>query len=184
MYCILFCFYKYSWVLLWDAAKLSEKMLVLWRLSFNLFKGGLEQLCLGINFPHNWDFFFFFFWVLYPMSWKVKVSSPLLVRIWSVPSSVWVQALLLLFLPGDSFPPRLEWFIHIHALISIMLRLKTSLCNVLLSNIWVLTLHNLSALVSPESQLQLPFHSLAITPDSAQSLHPWAMSWELSSYKQ
>lgn len=61
MYCILFCFYKYSWVLLWDAAKLSEKMLVLWRLSFNLFKGGLEQLCLGINFPHNWDFFFFFF---------------------------------------------------------------------------------------------------------------------------
>lgn len=85
MYCILFCFYKYSWVLLWDAAKLSEKMLVLWRLSFNLFKGGLEQLCLGINFPHNWDFFFFFFWVLYPMSWKVKVSSPLLVRIWSVP---------------------------------------------------------------------------------------------------
>ena len=165
MYCILFCFYKYSWVLLWDAAKLSEKMLVLWRLSFNFF-------------------FFFFFWVLYPMSWKVKVSSPLLVRIWSVPSSVWVQALLLLFLPGDSFPPRLEWFIHIHALISIMLRLKTSLCNVLLSNIWVLTLHNLSALVSPESQLQLPFHSLAITPDSAQSLHPWAMSWELSSYKQ
>ena len=73
MYWILLCFYKYSWVLFWDAAKLSEKMLVLWRLCFNLFKIGLEKLCLGINYPHNCNFFFF--WVLYQMSWKVKFSS-------------------------------------------------------------------------------------------------------------
>lgn len=59
MYWILSCFYKYSWVLFWDAAQLSEKMLVLWRLSFNLFKMGLEKLCLGINFPHNCNFCFF-----------------------------------------------------------------------------------------------------------------------------